>query len=53
MDKDKLVAEYTQLCLQFVAFAGPDPVDEEERNHVINRIKRIRELLGMEPINLE
>lgn len=53
MDKDKLIVEYTRLCLQFVAFAGPDPVNEEERNHVINRIKQIRELLGMEPINLE
>lgn len=53
MDKDKLIAEYTQLCLRFVAFTGPDPVDEEERNCVIYRMKQIRELLGMEPIKLE
>ncbi|ADL03333.1 hypothetical protein [Lacrimispora saccharolytica] len=53
MDKDKLVVEYIQLCLEFVSLAGPDPIDQEERNHIINRIKQIRELLGMEPINLE
>lgn len=53
MDKDKLVVEYTQLCLQFVEYAGPDPINEKERNHVVNRIKEIRELLGMEPINIE
>lgn len=53
LDKEKLVIEYMQLCCEYVSLAGPDPVDEEERNHVVNRIKQIRELLGMESINLE
>ncbi len=53
MDKDKLVVEYYNLCLRFIDFAGPDPVDENERDRVVIRIKEIRELLGMKPINLK
>ena len=52
MEKDKLILEYTRLCLEFQSFAGPVPVDEEREDKVINRIYEIRELLGMEPINL-
>ena len=53
MEKDKLVAEYTGLCLEFINFSGPDPIEQEEYERVVSRIKEIRELLGMEPINLK
>lgn len=53
MEKDKLIVEYTRLCLEFQSFAGPDPVDEEREDQVINRLCEIRELLGMETIVLK
>lgn len=53
MEKDKLIVEYTRLCLEFQSFAGPDPVDKEREDQVINRIYEIRKLLGMEPIVLK
>lgn len=52
MEKDKLIVEYTRLCLEFQSFTGPDPVDKEREDQVINRLYEIRELLGMEPIVL-
>lgn len=52
MDKDLLVAEYTELSLKWVSFAGPDPVDEKEQMHIASRIDEIRELLGLKPIGL-
>lgn len=52
MDKDLLVAEYTELSLKWVSFAGPNPVDEKERMRVACRIDEIRELLGLKPIYL-
>jgi len=52
MEKDKLILEYTRLCLEFQSFAGSTPVDEEREDQVINRLYEIRELLGMKPINL-
>lgn len=53
MEKDKLIAEYMGLCLQYMEYAGPDPVNKEERDQVIYRIKQIRELLGMKTIDLK
>lgn len=52
MDKDLLVAEYTGLCLKWVSFAGPDPVDEKEQMRIACRIDEIRSLLEMAPIYL-
>lgn len=52
MDKDLLVAEYTGLCLKWVSFAGPDPMDENEQMRAACRIDEIRELLELEPIYL-
>lgn len=52
MDRDLLVAEYTELSLKWVSFAGPDPVDEKEQMRVACRIDEIRSLLEMEPIYL-
>lgn len=52
-NKDKLIVEYTNLCLEFSNFAGPDPVDAEREEQVINRLYEIRELLGMERIVLK
>jgi hypothetical protein len=52
-NKDKLILEYTSLCLEFSNFAGPDPVDAEREERIINRLYEIRKLLGMEPIVLK
>ena len=53
MERDKLIVEYTRLCLEFQSFTGPDPVDKEREDQVITRIYEIRELLGMKPIALK
>jgi len=52
VDKNLLVAEYTGLCLKWVSFAGPDPVDENEQMRVARRIEEIRSLLDMKSIYL-
>lgn len=51
MDRDLLVAEYTELSLKWVSFAGPDPVDEKEQMHIASRIDEIRSLLELAPIH--
>lgn len=52
MEKDLLVVEYTELCLKWVSFAGPEPVDEKEQMRAACRIDEIRHLLEMKPIYL-
>ena len=53
MEKDKLIAEYTGLCVEYVNFTGPEAIDKKEYDRVVSRIKEIRKLLELEPIDIK
>ena len=53
MDKEFLVIRYLDLATQFSLMLGTsEPVDEEKKEIIKAEMYEIRELLGMEKINL-